>query len=277
MGVLDIRTTVIRRHIHSIVWPKLPTGGHLLKEGKCSRQLGACLILFTVLILSGIAYSAYGFPPRQPSERAINQQPTITPQPVTNFINENTTLENSILNNHTLPYIYPWGSITCESQSQNSSACFNPNPLAIRQIGNGQFKKITSLAILSPGSPTKIPEANTTYLYVADSGNDAIEKFFINGTSVLKWGSKGTFQGQFYRPTAIAANNDSIFVADSTGRIQVFDTNGTFKTGWGSLGTLDQQFLNITGIAVSQASLPNSTAAVVQIRTGNECFSRDKL
>ena len=82
--------------------------------------------------------------------------------------------------------------------------CFNPNPLAIRQIGNGQFKKITSLAILSPGSPTKIPEANTTYLYVADSGNDAIEKFFINGTFVLKWGSKGTFQGQFYRPTALS-------------------------------------------------------------------------
>ena len=54
-------------------------------------------------------------------------------------------------------------------------------------------------------------------------------------------------------------------MADSTGRIQVFDTNGTFRTGWGSLGTLDQQFLNITGIAVSQASIPNSTAARSQI------------
>ena len=74
----------------------------------------------------------------------------------------------------------------------------------MRQIGNGQFNKISSLAILSPGPATKIPEANTTFLYVADSGNDSIDKFFINGTSVLKWGSKGTFQGQFYRPTAIA-------------------------------------------------------------------------
>ena len=180
------------------------------------------------------------------------------------FINENTTIAFSILN-HTLPYTYPWGSITCDSQSQNNSACINPSPLAMRQIGNGQFNKISSLAILSPGPPTKIPEANTTFLYVADSGNDSIDKFFINGTSVLKWGSKGTFQGQFYRPTAIAASNDSIFVADSTGRIQVFDTNGTFKTGWGSLGTLDQQFLNITGIAVSQGSVPNSTVTAVQI------------
>ena len=190
----------------------------------------------------------------------ITPQPANAPILVNNFVNENTTRENSILN-HTLPYTYPWGSITCDSQSQNSSSCFSPYPLGVPQVGNGQFKKISSLAILTPGPATKTPEANTTFLYLADSGNDSIEKFFINGTFVLKWGSKGTFQGQFYRPTAIAASNDSIFVADSTGRIQVFDTNGTFRTGWGSLGTVDQQFLNITGIAVSNASIPNFTAA----------------
>ena len=248
-------------HIYSIVRPKLSTQGRLRKEGKCPLQFGVCLILFIALMILGSSvYSAYGFPPRQPSERAITPQPAIAPPPVNNFVNENTTNGNSILN-HTLPYTYPWGSITCDLQSQNNSACFNPYPLGVRQVGNGQFRKISSLTILSPGPATKIPEANTTFLYVADSGNDSIEKFFINGTFVLKWGSKGTFQGQFYRPTAIAASNDSIFVADSTGRIQVFDTNGTFRTGWGSLGTLDQQFLNITGIAVSQASIPNSTAA----------------
>ena len=264
-------------HIYSIVRPKLSTQGRLRKEGKCPLQFGVCLILFiTLMILGSSVYSAYGFPPRQPSERVITPQPAIAPTPVNNFVNENTTNGNSILNK-TLPYTFPWGSITCDLQSQNNSACFNPYALGVRQVGNGQFKKISSLAILSPGPATKIPEANTTFLYVADSGNDSIEKFFINGTFVLKWGSKGTFQGQFYRPTAIAASNDSIFVADSTGRIQVFDTNGTFRTGWGSLGTLDQQFLNITGIAVSQASIPNSTAAAVQNRTGNECFSRDKF
>ena len=256
VGVFCKRTTVTCMLIYSIVRPKLSTQGSHRKEGKCSLQFGACLILFiTLMILSGSVYSAYGFPPRQPSERAITPQPAIAPIPVNNFVNENTTNENSILN-HTLPYTYPWGSITCDSQSQNSSACFSPYPLGVRQVGNGQFKKISSLTILSPGPATKTPEANTTFLYVADSGNDSIEKFFINGTFVLKWGSKGTFQGQFYRPTAIAASNDSIFVADSTGRIQVFDTNGTFRTGWGSLGTLDQQFLNITGIAVSQCLHP---------------------
>ena len=265
VGVFCKRTNVTCMHIYSIVWPKLSTQGPLRKEGKCPLQFGAGLILFiTLMILGSSVYSAYGFPPRQPSERAINPEPAIAPTPVNNFVDENTTNENSILNN-TLPYTFPWGSITCDLQSQNNSACFNPYALGVRQVENGQFKKISSLAILSPSPATKIPEANTTFLYVADSGNDSIEKFFINGTSVLKWGSKGTFQGQFYRPTAIAASNDSIFVADSTGRIQVFDTNGTFRTGWGSLGTLDQQFLNITGIAVSQASIPNSTAAAVQI------------
>ena len=115
VGVFCKRTTVTCMHIYSIVRPKLSTQGRLVKKANAPLQFGACLILFiTLMILGGSVYSAYGFPPRQPSERAITPQPTIAPTPVNNFVNENTTNENSILNN-TLPYTFPWGSITCDS------------------------------------------------------------------------------------------------------------------------------------------------------------------
>ena len=50
-------------------------------------------------------------------------------------------------------------------------------------------------------------EVNSTFLYVTDAGNNRVEKFFINGTFVLKWGSQGTFNGAFFRPMAVAVGN----------------------------------------------------------------------
>jgi DNA-binding beta-propeller fold protein YncE len=41
------------------------------------------------------------------------------------------------------------------------------------------------------------------YVYVADSGNNRVEKFTSNGTFITKWGSFGKGEGQFNTPIGI--------------------------------------------------------------------------
>ncbi|HEY1248095.1 MAG TPA: hypothetical protein VGE97_03825, partial [Nitrososphaera sp.] len=175
---------------------------------------------------------------------------------------------SSIINS-TLSYLNPWGS-ACDLQYQQGSNCIDPDGVGIEQVGDGQFNRISSLAIFPPNSTlydTNVtnsgPELNSTFIFAVDMGNDRIEKFFINGTFVLKWGSTGTFDGAFFRPSAIAVDNKTVYVGDSSGRIQVFDTNGTFLYKWGSLGSLDQQFLNISGIALLEAPYANESSMTV--------------
>jgi tripartite motif-containing protein 71 len=52
-------------------------------------------------------------------------------------------------------------------------------------------------------------------VFVADTGNDRIQKFDSSGTFVTKWGSEGTGDGQFAGPVAIATDShDNVYVAD---------------------------------------------------------------
>ena len=44
-------------------------------------------------------------------------------------------------------------------------------------------------------------------MYVADYGNNRIQKFDSNGNFITKWGSKGTGDGQFDYPTGIAVDS----------------------------------------------------------------------
>jgi DNA-binding beta-propeller fold protein YncE len=56
---------------------------------------------------------------------------------------------------------------------------------------------------------------------------------------VLKWGSLGSSQGQFYYPMGIGFGPaGNVYVSDSNNhRIQKFTSNGTFITKWGGPGT----------------------------------------
>jgi DNA-binding beta-propeller fold protein YncE len=65
-------------------------------------------------------------------------------------------------------------------------------------------------------------------VYVADWRNDRIQKFSPEGKFLMKFGSHGSGDGQFNRPSDVAVDKDGdIYVADwDNDRLQMFDSGG---------------------------------------------------
>jgi sugar lactone lactonase YvrE len=107
--------------------------------------------------------------------------------------------------------------------------------------GAGQFSNATGVAV--------DPAEN---VFVADTGNNRIQKFTPQGAYQIEWGTPGAAAGQFNIPVDVAAGPDgSVYVADSgNNRIQRFSTDGGFVSQWGTQGTLDGQFSGLNGVAV---------------------------
>ena len=67
-------------------------------------------------------------------------------------------------------------------------------------------------------------------IYVADSGNDRVQKFDSSGNFLLAWGTDGSGDGQFRSPSGIAVDaSDNVYVTDTAnGNVQKFDSSGNF-------------------------------------------------
>jgi DNA-binding beta-propeller fold protein YncE/TolB-like protein len=90
------------------------------------------------------------------------------------------------------------------------------------------------------------------HVYVADSGNNRIQKFDANGTFISQWGGPGKSTGKFQQPNDVAIDAlGNVYVADSGNhRIQKFNADGNFVTQWGSNGTGQGQFDTPVALAV---------------------------
>ena len=89
------------------------------------------------------------------------------------------------------------------------------------------------------------------YVYVADSGNNRIERFNLSGGEPLQWGSRGAGAGQFYYPRGVAANAGEVLVADDDNhRIERFSPTGEFQGAVGSYGAGPGQFGFPYGVAL---------------------------
>jgi DNA-binding beta-propeller fold protein YncE len=93
------------------------------------------------------------------------------------------------------------------------------------------------------------------FVYVADSGNNRIERFNLEGGEAIEWGSRGSGPGQFSYPRGVAANEREVLVADDDNhRIEKFDPNGVFQTSVGSQGTGPGQFGFPYGVTLDAAA-----------------------
>ena len=109
--------------------------------------------------------------------------------------------------------------------------------------GNGQFGQFYNAS----GAIAVDSNAN---VYIADFGNNRIQKFSSSGAYLTQWGARGSGIGQFYAPSGVAIDSiGNVYVSDAgpIGNIQKFSSSGTFITQWGSAGTGNGQFGTTSG------------------------------
>lgn len=117
-------------------------------------------------------------------------------------------------------------------------------------------------------NPNGIGIDSSENTYVADTGNNRMQKFNSSGTFLTKWGSSGSENGQFNTPTDAAVDSSgNIYVVDSgNNRIQKFDSSGNFSTKWGSSGSGNGQFSSPSRII---AKIENSATYIYVTDNGN--------
>jgi tripartite motif-containing protein 71 len=116
----------------------------------------------------------------------------------------------------------------------------------------GQFRFYSSLdPTIPPGGGVAV---GGNYVYVADSGNNRIERFNLSGGEPLAWGTKGGAPGAFSYPRGVAANASEVIVADDDNhRVEKFSPDGAFEAEAGSQGSGPGQFGFPYGVSLDAA------------------------
>ncbi len=103
-------------------------------------------------------------------------------------------------------------------------------------------------------------------VYIADFGNDRVQKFGPDGAFLKTWGAHGNLPSQFKQPGDLAVGRDGLlYVADTWNqRVQVFSPEGDYQREWAG------PYFGPRGIAVA----PDGTAYLAD--TGNHRIRRFK-
>lgn len=92
------------------------------------------------------------------------------------------------------------------------------------------------------------------YVYVADSGNDRVERFNLEGSEAMAWGTKGSAPGEFSYPRGVAANEHEVIVSDDDNhRVEKFSPEGAFEAEAGTQGDGPGEFGFPYGVALDAA------------------------
>jgi sugar lactone lactonase YvrE len=152
-------------------------------------------------------------------------------------------------------------SVTIAGTGWSTTVPFTGVPTRVRLVGpqagtyvskfgstgttDGKFNNPRAMAIDGSGN-----------IFVADYGNNRVQKFDSSGVYLSQFGSAGTGNGQFDGPTAIAFDGSgNIFVADwFNNRVQKFDSSGVYLSQFGTVGTGNGQFQNPAGLVIDGSS-----------------------
>ena len=149
------------------------------------------------------------------------------------------------------------GNVYVVDSAHNRIEKFTPSGAFITAWGHSG-EELGQFNFGSSQDPTKPPGGGIAvaggYVYVADSGNDRIERFSLDGGEAIEWGSYGSGAGQFSYPRGVAANATEVLVSDDDNhRIEKFNPNGQFEGAAGSEGTSGGQFGFPYGVALDAA------------------------
>jgi DNA-binding beta-propeller fold protein YncE len=107
-------------------------------------------------------------------------------------------------------------------------------------------------------------------IWVADAGNDRLQKFSGEGKLLQVIGKSGSGEGDFHSPSGVAVGaKGNIYVADTGNkRIQVFSPKGMFLGSFGKSGKQSGQFTEPVDLAVNDSEL------VYVVDRGNDRISK---
>ena len=92
------------------------------------------------------------------------------------------------------------------------------------------------------------------FIYVADSKNNRIQQFDLNGNFVKAIGQFGSKPGEFNLPTTIEMDSEGNFFVNERGneRVQKFDNNWNPILVWGSKGSSNTEFCHMEHLALDK-------------------------
>jgi NHL repeat len=152
---------------------------------------------------------------------------------------------------------------------------FNPDGKVLLVLGKAGVAGDGPDTFNRPSAVTTAPNGD---IFVADGhggdSNARVVKFSKDGKFIKAWGKKGTAQGEFDTPHAIAVDSRGrVFVGDrSNSRIQIFDQGGKFLEEWKQFGRPSGIFIDrndIIYVADSQSDAKRNPGFKRGIRIGS--------